>query len=404
MKKTVKTTDRKSEMAEAIKLICEEKRIDAEQIYQALEEAMVIAYKKSLPNKEADHQKLEASVSREDGTVKIYNRRMVTEAVESPDVHISLEEARKLDASCEEGDIILVDVTPKDFKRVAAQAAKSKLTELLKNAANKRTMDSIAEKEREMLTGVVQRFDDRGAILTSMVEDQRTMEFLLETKDMIPGEVLQIGDHIKVYVMEMRRRYMDRSDILVRVSRTEPDLVKRLFEMEVPEIAQAKVLIKAITREPGSRTKMAVTSTDPDIDPVGACVGPRSERVSRVVRELNDEKVDIVKWSNNPGEFVANALSPANVITVYRLLDDQEKETHPRFRVVVPDNQQSLAIGKEGQNVRLAAYLTGCSIDVLSESEEAAARALETQEDAGADIDINAIQESDFSVEDLDML
>ena len=400
MKKNTKTPDRKSEMAAAIRLICDEKHIDPEQIYQALEEAMVIAYKRSMPSKEAEHQKLEASVSREDGTVRIYNRRMVTAEVESPDVHISLEEARAIDPSCEEGDIILVDVTPRDFKRVAAQAAKSKLTELLKNAANKHTLDAIAEKEREMISGVVQRFDDRGAILTGMVADQQTMEFLLETKDMIPGEVLQIGDHIKVYVLEMRRRSMDRGETLIRVSRTEPNLVKRLFEMEVPEVAQSKVLIKAITREAGSRTKMAVSSTDPDIDPVGACVGPRSERVSRVVRELNGEKVDIVKWSSNPAEFVANALSPANVITVYRMLDDQGTETHPRYRVVVPDNQQSLAIGKEGQNVRLAAYLTGCSIDVLSESEEAAATEIMEADDDALDIDLQDM--GDLSIDETD--
>lgn len=210
--------------------------------------------------------------------------------------------------------------------------------------------EEYADKENEILTAVVTRVDDKGAV----VELMGRTEGYLERDQMIPGEVINMGDHLKVYVLEVQRGDdMTRRGPQVRVSRTHPNLVKRLFEMEVPEIAGGKVLIKGIAREAGSRTKMAVHSTEVLIDPVGACVGQRGDRVTRVVDELRGEKIDIIKWSENPAEFIANALNPANVREVYTEASGQRS-----CIVVVPDNQLSLAIGKEGQNARLAAKLT----------------------------------------------
>ena len=233
----------------------------------------------------------------------------------------------------------------------------------LRDAERGRVYEEYADKENEILTAVVTRVDDKGAV----VELMGRTEGYLERDQMIPGEVINMGDHLKVYVLEVQRGDdTTRRGPQVRVSRTHPNLVKRLFEMEVPEIAGGKVLIKGIAREAGSRTKMAVHSTEVLIDPVGACVGQRGDRVIRVVDELRGEKIDIIKWSENPAEFIANALNPANVREVYTEASGQRS-----CIVVVPDNQLSLAIGKEGQNARLAAKLTGWKIDIKSQSQYA---------------------------------
>ena len=261
------------------------------------------------------------------------------------------------------GDIVETDVTPRNFLRVAAQTAKGVIMQRLRDAERGRVYEEYADKENEILTAVVTRVDDKGAV----VELMGRTEGYLERDQMIPGEVINMGDHLKVYVLEVQRGDdTTRRGPQVRVSRTHPNLVKRLFEMEVPEIAGGKVLIKGIAREAGSRTKMAVHSTEVLIDPVGACVGQRGDRVTRVVDELRGEKIDIIKWSENPAEFIANALNPANVREVYTEASGQRS-----CIVVVPDNQLSLAIGKEGQNARLAAKLTGWKIDIKSQSQYA---------------------------------
>ena len=229
----------------------------------------------------------------------------------------------------------------------------------LRDAERGRVYEEYADKENEILTAVVTRVDDKGAV----VELMGRTEGYLERDQMIPGEVINMGDHLKVYVLEVQRGDdTTRRGPQVRVSRTHPNLVKRLFEMEVPEIAGGKVLIKGIAREAGSRTKMAVWSNDANVDPIGACVGPRGQRVNNIVEELRGEKIDIIKYSDDPAEYIAAALSPSDVVSVTMLEDGKS------CRVIVPDAQLSLAIGKEGQNARLAARLVGYKIDIKPKS------------------------------------
>ena len=259
------------------------------------------------------------------------------------------------------GDIAEVDVTPKGFLRVAAQTAKQVIIQSIREVERGKIYEEYSDKENEILTGIVQRIEPNVVYV-----DLGRTEGVLEKSEMIPGEVLHDDDHIKVYVLAVQRTVHTANYApQVFVSRTHQNLVKRLFEMEVPEIAGGIVTIKAIAREAGSRTKIAVHSQDMMIDPVGACVGQRGGRVERVVAELKGEKIDIIKWSSNPAEFVANALNPAHVLSVYQAKDEKA------FRVIVPDNQLSLAIGKEGQNARLAARLTGWKIDIKSQSQMA---------------------------------
>ena len=261
------------------------------------------------------------------------------------------------------GDIVETDVTPTGFLRVAAQTAKGVIVQRLREAERGRVYDEYIDKENEILTAIVRRVDTKG---NAFVDLMGRTEGILEAGEMIPGETLQEEDHVKVYVLEVQRAMATGTrGPQVRVSRIHPNLVKRLFEMEVPEIAGGVVTIKSIAREAGSRTKMAVHSSDMMIDPVGACVGQRGSRVDRVVNELKGEKIDIIKWSSDPAEFVANALNPAHVLSVF------VAENEKACRVIVPDNQLSLAIGKEGQNARLAAKLTGWKIDIKSQSQAA---------------------------------
>ena len=259
------------------------------------------------------------------------------------------------------GDIAEVDVTPSGFLRVAAQTAKQVIIQHIREAERGKIYDEYIEKENEIMTGIVERIEPKAVYV-----DLGRTEGVLDRDEMIPGEVLHDEDHIKVYILEVHKTSQNAGYTpQVYVSRIHPNLVKRLFEMEVPEIAGGIVTIKNIAREAGSRTKIAVHSSDVMIDPVGACVGQRGGRVDRVVTELKGEKIDIIKWSSNPAEFVANALNPAHVLSVYQARDEKA------FRVIVPDNQLSLAIGKEGQNARLAAKLTGWKIDIKSQSQAA---------------------------------
>lgn len=349
----------KSEVVEAIKLLAKEKDISEEVLFQTIQEALKAAYKKNLPRNEIAPSSLDVTVGRDDGVAHVYARKLIVEEVEDEANQIGLEEAKRLNPSYQMGDIAEVDVTPRGFLRVAAQTAKQVIIQRIREAERGKIYDEYIEKESEILTGIVQRIEPKAVYV-----DLGRTEGVLETAEMIPGEVLRDDDHIKVYVMEVQRQtntpgYTPQ----VYVSRIHPNLVRRLFEMEVPEIAGGVVLIKSIAREAGSRTKIAVHSNDPMIDPVGACVGQRGGRVDRVVQELKGEKIDIIKWSANPAEFVANALNPAHVLSVYQAKDEKA------FRVIVPDNQLSLAIGKEGQNARLAAKLTGWKIDIKSQSQ-----------------------------------
>jgi len=353
----------KSEVIEAIKMLAKEKEISEESLFNTIEEALKAAYKKNLPKGEIAPNNLDVTVNRTTGEISVYARKLILEEeeIEDPVNQISLAEAKKINPTYQMGDIAEVDVTPRGFLRVAAQTAKKVIIQHIREAERGKIYDEYAEKESEILTGIVERVEPKAAYV-----DLGRTEGVLEKEQMIPGEVLRDDDHIKVYILEVHRTTQSAGYTpQVYVSRIHPNLVKRLFEMEVPEIAGGIVTIKNIAREAGSRTKIAVHSADMMIDPVGACVGQRGGRVDRVVQELKGEKIDIIKWSNNPAEFVANALNPAHVLSVYQAKEEKA------FRVIVPDNQLSLAIGKEGQNARLAAKLTGWKIDIKSQSQAA---------------------------------
>ena len=351
---------RKSEMMDAIEALAKAKDISVDQIVSAVEEGCKAAYRKYEKRGANSPMNLSVVISREHD-VQIFARKVVVETVSDESQQISLEDARRLRPNYELGDIVETDVTPADFGRVAAQTAKQVMLQRLRELERGKIYDEYIEKENEILTGIVERVEPKAVY----VELGRT-EGVLESSEFMPGEEYRPGDHIKVYVLQVYRsgKEVGRAP-QVAVSRIHPGLVKRLFEMEVPEIATGVVQIKSIAREAGSRTKMAVASMDALIDPVGACVGPRGSRVDKVVSELKNEKIDIIKWSADPAEFVANALNPAHVISVF--VSDKEKIC----RVVVPDTQLSLAIGKEGQNARLAAKLTGWKIDIKSQTQVA---------------------------------
>ncbi len=349
------------EIIEAVKALANEKDISEELLYSAIEEALKAAYKKNVSRDENAPTNLSVSLDRSTGVAHVFARKTITDEVEDAANQITLEEALKIRPDYRMGDIAEIDVTPSGFLRTAAQTAKQVIMQRIREAESGKVYDEYSEKENEILTAIVQRVEPKG----TYVELGRAEGFLPESEYM-PGEEYHIDDHIKVYVLEVNRTARDvQRGPQVRVSRVHAGLVKRLFEMEVPEIAAGVVQIKSIAREAGSRTKMAVHSTELTIDPVGACVGPRGNRVERVVTELKNEKIDIIKWSPDPAEFIANALNPAHVLSVF------VAENEKACRVVVPDNQLSLAIGKEGQNARLAAKLTGWRIDIKSQSQAA---------------------------------
>ena len=353
--------NRQTEIIDAVRALAHEKDISEDMLIGAIEEALKAAYRKNVSRESTAPTNLSVSLDRTTGVAHVFARKTISEEVEDSANQITLEEALQIRPDYRMGDIAEIDVTPSGFLRTAAQTAKQVIIQRIREAEQGKIYDEYSEKENEILTAIVQRVEPKAVY----VELGRT-EGVMEQSEWMPGEEYRVDDHIKVYVLEVGRsgREMTRGP-QVRVSRVHVGLVKRLFEMEVPEIAAGVVQIKSIAREAGSRTKMAVFSTDPVIDPVGACVGPRGNRVEKVVEELKNEKIDIIKWSPDPAEFIANALNPAHVLSVF------VAENEKACRVVVPDNQLSLAIGKEGQNARLAAKLTGWRIDIKSQSQAA---------------------------------
>ena len=357
-----------NEFMEALNTLARERRIDKEMLLNAVEAALVAAYKR---NYATNTDNVRVTIDRDHGEVEVFARKTVVEEVVNPQSEISLEAARAIRPMYEVGDLIEEKVTPGQFGRIAAQTAKQVVVQKIREAERGGIYNEYIEKENEILTALVQRIEEKRVF----VELGRT-DGVLEPAQQMIGETYAPNDRIKVYVLEVSKTSRG---LQIMVSRTHSGLVKRLFEIEVPEIESGVVQIKSIAREAGSRTKMAVFSTDPSIDPVGACVGPRGMRVENVVNELKVEKIDIIRWSSDPAEYIANALNPARVLSV--TVNEKEKSA----RIVVPDNQLSLAIGKEGQNARLAAKLTGWKIDIKSQSqaaqltEETAGEAAETE-------------------------
>jgi len=341
----------KAEFIEALQEIEKEKGISKEIIFDALEAALISGYKKNF----GSSQNVEVEIDRTTGSVKVFAKKTVVDDIEDELLEISIEEAKKIDLKYETGDIVQLEVTPKDFGRIAAQTAKQVVMQKIKEAEREVIFDEFINRENEIVTGLVQRVSKNIVYI-----DLGKTEGVLPPTEQIEGEVYEQGDRIKVFILEVKKTTKGPQIVL---SRSHPGLVKRLFELEVPEIHEGVVEIYAISREAGSRTKLAVFSRDENVDPVGACVGFKGSRVKAIVDELNGEKIDIVVWSKNMDEFIANSLSPSKVINV----DIDEKERSAV--VVVPDYQLSLAIGKEGQNARLAAKLTNWKIDIKSESQ-----------------------------------
>ena len=358
----------KESMVQAVTALAKEKNISKEVLFSAIEEALKSAYKNNFSKEYGmppSNANVRVELNRETGAVRLFARKTVERWVTDEASEISIEDAQKIQPSYQQDDIVEVEVTPDNFRRVAAQTAKQVIVQKIREAERGKVYDDFIEKENEILTAIVHSVDPETKDV--YVELGKT-EGVLEPGQQMATDVYTPGERFKVYVLEVvadRRlaRPGAKHGPQVSVSRIHPGLVKRLFELEVPEIQSGIVQIKSISREAGSRTKMAVHSTDPMIDPVGSCVGPRGQRVDRVVAELRGEKIDIIKWSADPAEFVANALNPAHAVNVF--VNEQEKAC----RVVVPDNQLSLAIGKEGQNARLAARLTGWKIDIKSQSQ-----------------------------------
>ena len=355
------------EFIEALHELEKGRGISAEILFEAIEAALISAYKKNF----GSLQNVRVLIDRSTGEFKVYARKTVVEIVEDSRTQVSLEDAHKLDPNYQLEDIVEYEVTPREFGRIAAQTAKQVVVQRIREAERSMIYDEYVNREGDIVTGVVQRYEQKNVIV-----DLGKVEAVLPAQEQIPGEVYQSFERIKTYVVEVKKTTKGPQ---IMLSRTHPGLIKRLFELEVPEIHDGIVEIKGVSREAGARSKIAVYSRDSNVDPVGACVGPKGVRVQTIVTELKGEKIDIVNYSTDPQEFVANALSPAKVVGVYPKLNEKVAI------VVVPDYQLSLAIGKEGQNARLAAKLTGWKIDIKSESQAVALNLFPQGQEEGYD-------------------
>ncbi len=339
------------ELIEALEQIEKEKGIDKEILLEAIENSLMAACK----NEYGKADNIRVIINRDTGSVLVYAEKTVVEKVEDPLTEISLADAKLRDEKYELGDIVQVEVTPRNFGRIAAQKAKQVVVQKIREEERKSLYNQYYGKEREVVTGIVQR-----RIGKNVAINLGKVDAVLTENEQIKGEVYRPTERIKLYVVDVRDTNRGPK---ITVSRTHPELVKRLFEEEVSEVRDGTVEIKSISREAGSRTKIAVWSNNPDVDPVGACVGINGSRVNAIVDELRGEKIDIINWDDDPAILIENALNPARVVSVD--VDIEEKSAS----VIVPDYQLSLAIGKEGQNARLAARLTGYKIDIKSESQ-----------------------------------
>ena len=349
----------------AIQELGKEKGIEPELLYQAVEDALVAAYKKNSNT----NQNVRVDMNKETGEIHVYAQRTVVEGVPVDETEMTVQEAQAIDPRYLAGDIVETEVTPKNFGRIAAQNAKQVVVQRIREAERGQVYERFQSRNQDIVTGIIERQENKNVYI-----DLGKVEAVLTPNEQIPGEIYQYHDRMKTFIVEVKRSAKGPQIV---VSRTHPGLLKRLFELEVPEIHDGIVEIKSVAREPGMRSKIIVYTADENVDPVGACVGHKGMRVQTIVNELRGEKIDIVKYSEDPAQYVANALSPAKVVST------NVNEAEKICRVVVPDYQLSLAIGKEGQNARLAAKLTGWKIDIKSESqakEEEAA--LEAEQEA----------------------
>ena len=375
-----------SELVDALVLLEKEKGISREVIMDAIEAALISAYRRNF--NQAQNVRIDLNLGA--GSMRVFARKEVVDEVFDPRLEISLEDAQKINPNYEVEDVVELEVTPKDFGRIAAQTAKQVVTQRVREAERGIIYSEFIDREEDIMTGIVQRQDSK-FIYVSLGK----IEAILPTNEQMPNEHYKPHDRIKVFLTKVEKTTKGPQ---IFVSRTHPGLLKRLFEMEVPEIYDGTVEIKSVAREAGDRSKISVHSDNEEVDPVGSCVGPKGTRVQTIVNELKGEKIDIVKWSSDPTVFVANALSPSKVLEV--IVNEEEKAT----TVIVPDYQLSLAIGKRGQNARLAAKLTGWKIDIKSESEAREAGIYPT-ENSLIKFDDEADDEDDFrlSTEDFEI-
>lgn len=372
----------------ALEAIEKEKGIKKDTLFEAIEAALISAFKR---NFNSAHN-VKVNIDRDTGEIRVYSLFSVVDKVTNPQYEIHIDEAKKKNPLYKPGDILEIEVTPKNFGRIAAQTAKQVVIQRIREAERDLIYEEYIDREEDIVTGVIQRFEQKNVII-----NLGKTEAILTPSEQMPGEVYKQGDRLKTYILEVKKTTKGPQ---IFVSRTHPGLLKRLFELEVPEIYNGIVEIKAIAREPGNRSKVAVFSRNKDVDPVGACVGPKGSRVQSIVNELKGEKIDIIEWDDEPGIFVARALSPARALKV---------ETFPENRsalVVVPDYQLSLSIGKEGQNVRLAAKLTGWKIDIISESKYAEKVAVSPVNEEGEKMQesLNKTEEKNTEEEETDKL
>ncbi|MGG1551180.1 transcription termination factor NusA [Paenibacillus ferrarius] len=340
-----------SDFIEALSEIEREKGISKELLIDAIEAAMISSYKRNFNTA----QNVRVDINRNTGLIKVYARKTVTEDVLDPRLEISLDAAREINPNYQMEDIVEIEVTPRDFGRIAAQTAKQVVTQRIREAERGLIYNAFIDKEEDIVTGILQRQDQRNIYV-----DLGKVEAVLPLTELMPTDKFKQGDRIKAYITKVENTTKGPQIVL---SRTHPGLLKRLFELEVPEIFDGVVEIRSVAREAGFRSKIAVHSRNPEVDPVGSCVGPKGLRVQTIVTELRGEKIDIVRWMESVEEYVANALSPSKVLEV------QIHESEKMARVIVPDYQLSLAIGIKGQNARLAAKLTGWKIDIKSETQ-----------------------------------
>lgn len=340
-----------TEFISALNALEKERGIEKSVLIDAIENALVSAYKKNY----GSAQNVRVSVDANDGSIRVFEKRTVVDEVTDESEEILLNEAQKINIAYEPGDSLEIEVTPGSFGRIAAQTAKQVVVHRLREAERGVIFEKFIEREGELMNAAIHRVDKSSVLL-----ELDGVEGVMPMSECVPGEKYIINDHIKVYVMEVRKTTKGPQIV---VSRSHPNLLKRLFEIEVPEIMQNVVQIKSIAREAGSRSKVAVYSEDENVDPVGSCVGQKGSRIDRIVAELGNEKIDVIPWSADPVELIANSLRPAKVLMV------QINESEKAAKVVVPDFQLSLAIGREGQNARLAAKLTGWKIDIKSQTQ-----------------------------------
>ena len=355
------------EFLQTLKELAYEKGIDEELLFETIEAALISAYRRNF----GSAQNVRIALSRETGAFHVFGIKTVVEEAENDITDISLAQARAINPDYAVGDVIEIEMTPANFGRIAAQTAKQVVMQRLREAERGIVYEEYMNRSADIVTGIVQRVEGRNVFV-----DIGRAEAVLMATEQMPTETYNYGDTLRAYIIEVKRTSRGPQ---IMLSRTHPGLLKKLFELQVPEMQEGVVEIKSIAREAGSRSKIAVASSEERVDPIGACVGPHYMRVQAVVDELAGEKIDIVKWSEDPATYIANSLNPAKVISV--AVNEAEKVS----RVIVPDYQLSLAIGKEGQNARLAAKLTGWKIDIKSESQ---AQELESGSEEEADMPV----------------